>query len=197
MGKELTERVLSTFPLSGVVGPYQQMPIQFICRTKKFDRVGGFADLSEKNQDASKPVSAASQGGRSNSSGKLDSHMADPKGLDKYQIKPEDYATLAIMKFGESGEGIKHVDLKVQMMARAVYPDIKINKQNFSFGECGCNDRRDMVLSIKNKSKDNSLDFNFTKVAHFKVTPAKGKLFPDSEHNITITFMPNSMGDFR
>ena len=90
------------------------MPIQFICRTKKFDRVGGFADLSEKNQDASKPGTAAnSQGGRSNSSGKPDGHATDGKGLDKYQIKPEDYATLAIMKFGESGEGIKHIDLKV------------------------------------------------------------------------------------
>ena len=83
------------------------------------------------------------------------------------------------------------------MMARTVYPDIKMNKQHFSFGECGCNDRRDMILTIKNKNKDLVLDFNFTKVAHFKATPAKGKLFADSEHNITITFAPNSFGDFK
>jgi len=118
----------------------------------------------------------------------MEGPVADSKGLEKYQIKPEDYATLAIVKFGENGEGIKHAELKVQMMARAVYPDIKINKQVFSFGECGCNDRRDMVLSIRNKNKDNALDFNFTRVAHFKATPAKGKLFPDSEHTITISF---------
>jgi hypothetical protein len=29
-----------------------------------------------------------------------------------------------------------HRDLKVQMMARACQPNIKINRQNFQFGEC-------------------------------------------------------------
>lgn len=41
------------------------------------------------------------------------------------------------------------------------------------------------------------LDFNFTKVAHFKAMPCKGKLFPDSEHNINVSFEPNSLGMFR
>jgi hypothetical protein len=31
----------------------------------------------------------------------------------KYQVTPEDYATLAVMSFGESGAGISHQDLKV------------------------------------------------------------------------------------
>ena len=66
VGKELTERVLSAFPLSGVVAPYQQIPVSFICRTKKFEKVGGFADLSD-NHDSSKPESAATAGGRSTS----------------------------------------------------------------------------------------------------------------------------------
>lgn len=38
VGKELTDRVLTTFPLQGTVGPYQQIPIQFVCRTKKHER---------------------------------------------------------------------------------------------------------------------------------------------------------------
>ena len=62
------------------------------------------------------------------------------------------------------------------MMARAVYPEIKINKQYFNYGECGCNERRDMPLSIKDKNKDLTLDFGFSKVAHFRATPGKGKL---------------------
>ena len=49
VGKELTDRVLTTFPLSGTVGPYQQIPIQFVCRTKKHERTGGFADLITKD----------------------------------------------------------------------------------------------------------------------------------------------------
>jgi hypothetical protein len=54
-----------------------------------------------------------------------------------------------------------------------------------------------MVLSIKNKNKDNMLDFSFSKVAHFKATPCAGRLMPDCEHHITITFSPNSFGDFK
>jgi hypothetical protein len=100
------------------------------------------------------------------------------------------------LKFGENGEGFRHPDLKVQMMARAIYPDIKLNKQVFSFGEVAFNNRRDMTLTLKNKSKDLAVDFNFTKVAHFRCTPCKGKLFPDSDHHINVSFEPKAMGVF-
>lgn len=53
VGKEMTERVLTAFPLSGVVGPYEQIPLQFICRTKKHERQGGFADLTSDNKPGS------------------------------------------------------------------------------------------------------------------------------------------------
>ena len=82
------------------------------------------------------------------------------------------------------------------MMARAQYPDIKINRQTFQFGECAQNERRDMVLSIRNRSEDLALDFNFTKVAHFRATPARGKLLPDAEHTINISFEPKNLGQF-
>ena len=83
------------------------------------------------------------------------------------------------------------------MMARAMYPDIKLNKQLLFFGECPQNERRDMVLTIKNRNKDMSLDFSFSKVAHFKAMPVKGKLLADGEHNITISFEPKSFGMFK
>lgn len=53
----MTERVLTAFPLSGSVGPYEQIPIQFICRTKKHDRAQGFADLTG---DLGKPSTGSS-----------------------------------------------------------------------------------------------------------------------------------------
>lgn len=83
------------------------------------------------------------------------------------------------------------------MMARAVYPDLKLNKQYFNFGEVSQNDRRNMVLSIKNKNKDLPLDFAFTKVAHFKSTPGRGTLMANSEHTINFTFEPKSFGMFK
>lgn len=181
VGKEMTERVLTAFPLSGTVGPYEQIPLQFICRTKKHDKAQGFADLTG---DSSKPGTGTD-------------HGKDLAKTAKYTVAPEDYATLAVMSFSENGAGVQHQDLKVQMMARAMYPDIKINKQILNYGECPVNERRDMVLTVKNRNKDLMLDFNFTRVAHFKAVPAKGKLFPDSEHNINISFEPHSFGMFR
>lgn len=112
VGKELTDRVLTTEPLAGTVGPYQQIPITFICRTKKHEKKGGFSDTVEKAQG-----------------------FEGINEAEKYAVKPQDYATLAIVKF----EGLTHTDLKVQMMARACYPDIKINKQHFQFAECPTN----------------------------------------------------------
>lgn len=44
VGKELTDRVLTAEPLAGMVPPYSQIPINFICRTKKHDKKGGFSD---------------------------------------------------------------------------------------------------------------------------------------------------------
>ena len=46
-GKEQTDRVLTTEPLQGMVAPYSQVPVKFICRTKKYDKVGGFSDHAE------------------------------------------------------------------------------------------------------------------------------------------------------
>ena len=88
----MTERVLTAFPLSGMVGPYEQIPLQFICRTKKHERQGGFADLTENEGHG------------------LQKDLAKTA---KYVVQPEDYATLAVMAFGENNQGIKHQDLKV------------------------------------------------------------------------------------
>lgn len=96
VGKEMTERVLTAFPLSGMVGPYEQIPLQFICRTKKHEKTGGFADLTG---DGGKPGST----GTSNSA-----PMKDLAKTAKYAVAPEDYATLAVMSFGENNQGISH-----------------------------------------------------------------------------------------
>jgi len=43
----MTDRVLTVFPLSGVVAPYEKVPLEFLCRTKKHEHITGFADLSK------------------------------------------------------------------------------------------------------------------------------------------------------
>lgn len=178
-GKEQVERVLTTEPLQGMVGAYSQVPIRFICRTKKYDKVGGFSDHAERTKPTGEK---GAYGGPSE---------------EKYLIKPEEYASMALVQFpGANGSDKSFDDLKVQMMARACYPDIKISRQAISFGECPQNERRDYNLTIKNKNEDLAVDFNFTKVAHFHAVPARGKLLPGTEHTINISFEPKNFGVF-
>lgn len=51
-------------------------------------------------------------------------------------------------------------------------------------------------MTIKNKNEDLALDFNFTKVAHFRAFPNKGKLLPGTKHSINISFEPKNFGVF-
>lgn len=172
-GRELTERVLTTFPLSGEVPPYSQIPIKFICRTNKANKGSGFSDHTKKER----PKSQESQSVIANE--------------EKYEIKPSEYSSVAVIGFN-----INHEPLKVQMMAKACYPDLKLNKQMIQFGECPCNGRKDFTLSIKNKNEDLPIDFNFTKAANFKIEPMKGKLMPSTKHTINVSFEPKSLGVF-
>ncbi len=175
-GKELTDRVLTAEPLSGNVGPYSQVPLTFICRTKKHEKKGGFTDTVHKYKPSS------SQESRTGTA---------TTGLEeKFQVKPEDYATLAIVAFSN----MQQEELKVQMMARACYPDIKISKQQIQFGECASNDRKDFALTVTNKNEDLALDFAFSKVASFKAIPLRGKLLPGTEHTINLSFEPKNLG---
>ena len=175
-GKELTDRVLTAEPLSGTVGPYSQVPVTFICRTKKHEKKGGFTDSVQRGKPTSSQESRA--GG-------------PVAGLEeKFLVKPEDYATLAIVSFSS----LQHDELKVQMMARACYPDVKISKQQLQFGECASNERKDFALTVTNKNEDLPLDFCFSKVASFKAVPSRGKLLPGTEHTINLSFEPKSLG---
>jgi hypothetical protein len=90
------ERVLTTEPLQGTVAAYSQVPIRFICRTKKYEKVGGFSDHAERT----KPTGEKGQyGGPSE---------------EKYLIKPEEYASMALVQFpGANGSDKSFEDLKV------------------------------------------------------------------------------------
>jgi hypothetical protein len=172
-GRELTERVLTTFPLSGEIPAYSQIPIKFVCRTKKALKGAGFSDHTKRDRPKSSESSSV---------------VANE---EKYEIKPSEYSSVAVMGFD-----IGHEPLKVQMMAKACYPDVKLNKQIVQFGECPCNGRRDFTLTLKNRNEDLPIDFNFSKVANFKMEPMKGKLMPSTKHTINVSFEPKAFGVF-
>ena len=47
-GKEQTERVLTAEPTAGTIAAYAQLPVKFICRTKKHEKDSGFSDHTKK-----------------------------------------------------------------------------------------------------------------------------------------------------
>jgi hypothetical protein len=143
-GRELTERVLTTEPLGGTVAAYSQLPVKFLCRTKKVEKLEGFSDHTKRK----KPKVGENAAGA-------------PPSEEKYEIKPEEYAAMAVVEFTDS----PNEDLKVQMMARACYPNVKINRQLFQFGDCPSNGRKDFILTLKNKNEDLPMDFKFSKIA--------------------------------
>lgn len=83
------------------------------------------------------------------------------------------------------------------MMARAVFHEVKQSRETIQFGECATNDRKDYILTLKNRNEDLPIDFNFSKVAHFNAIPARGKLLPGTEHSINISFEPHNFGVFK
>lgn len=132
VGKELTDRVLTAEPLSGLVPPYSQVPITFICRTKKHDKKGGFSDSVDGHDGYPQQEPKVNEKMSQRSSSQNASSMLQPNPIndkDRFSVVPQDYASLAIIKFDEDGKvGLKHNELKIQMMARAQYPEVKINR---------------------------------------------------------------------
>ena len=186
-GRELCERVMTAEPLAGTVGPYSQVPLNFICRTMKKEKKKGFTDNQSKN--AKKSAKTPSQGEMSGQDISATSALQE-KFIDELEPIKEESA-LAIISIKNMPN---HEPLKVQMMARACYPDIKISKQQMQFGECASNDRRDYALTVTNRNEDLDIDFNFNKTSSFKATPARGKLLKGVTHTINISFEPKSLG---
>ena len=90
VGKELTDRVLTAEPLNGIVGPYQQIPINFVCRTKKHDKKGGFSDQVDEpttGVGTKMPGTAESGGNRSISGGSLAQNFANVS-KSRFSVKP-------------------------------------------------------------------------------------------------------------
>ena len=152
----------------------------------KKEKKRGFTDNNSKN--LRKNAKTPSQDNLSGQDISATSALQEKFNDELEPVKEE--SALAIVSI----KNFKHEDLKVQMMARACYPDVKISKQQLQFGECASNDRRDYTLTVTNRNEDLPLDFNFGKTSSFKAKPAKGTLLPGHPHHINISFEPKSLG---
>ena len=64
------------------------------------------------------------------------------------------------------------------------------------FGTCPVYDRRDILVTMVNKS-DMRTPYNFTDLAHFKITPQTGVLEPHQNISIIVSFTPSQLGVFK
>ena len=76
-------------------------------------------------------------------------------------------------------------------------PLLDIAPKKFSFGECPCNGRRDIVATISNKGGELPIDFNINAAAHFRCHPSRGRLNPMQSIKVVFSFLPSQLGQFR
>ncbi|XP_051846552.1 cilia- and flagella-associated protein 47 [Antechinus flavipes] len=65
------------------------------------------------------------------------------------------------------------------------------------FKPCFMGHRSEILCSIQNHSKILPVEFSFHKVAHFKITPERGKIPEESNQNVLFSFVPHQLGIFK
>lgn len=82
----------------------------------------------------------------------------------------------------------------VTLSGMAAEPNLCLSMQEFNFGECPVNERRDITVMLKNESNHLPCSFDFTKIAQFSTNPMKGKLAPMQSRSVLMTYMPRNLG---
>ena len=86
--------------------------------------------------------------------------------------------------------------IMVAMQGAATSPVVTVNPYILRFGECPVNDRRDILLTVTNKTK-HITSFEFPILANFKFSPTKGVLQSMENVSVVASFVPPQLGVFR
>ena len=190
-GLEMTQRILSADPITGVVGAYSQIPIKFLCSTKI------------KKQDKGWHVTLSPD---------YDINNRDrPTNIRDQLNSVEHFESVAAIKFEEvyiNKLSSKDNDedfcktISVYMEVKAIFPDITIDKTSLNFWECNIKEKKVIPITITNKNAELPIDFTFGKIPHFSVVPNKGIIRPSynqqepSQFTVNVFFHPENMGKF-
>ncbi|XP_074066731.1 cilia- and flagella-associated protein 47 [Macrotis lagotis] len=66
-----------------------------------------------------------------------------------------------------------------------------------NFTPCSMGQYSEILCSIHNHSKSLPVSFSFHKLAHFKITPEKGKIAEEGVQNVLFSFVPHQLGTFK
>lgn len=188
-GKEIVERILSVNPISGLIKPYSQIPLQFSCSTKIPDINKGFrghmCDFNEGLKEKYPNLEYYPN------SLQLKSHCST------IAIKFKEPKDENIKGFNYDDNTLMCETLSVFMQAKTMLPEITLDKTMLNFWECNIHEQKATTIKITNKNEDLTVDFKFSKIPHFTVEPSNGTIRPNGHFIIiTVTFHPENFGKF-
>lgn len=96
--------------------------------------------------------------------------------------------TISIVETGQ--------DIEVPMIGNAVKPAIFVSRTNFDFGDVPMNERLDIMFTLKNTSSRLPIDYQLSRIAHFKINKPSGQLQPLQARQLIASFVPNQLGTF-
>ena len=85
---------------------------------------------------------------------------------------------------------------KLLLTGRSVAPKVELSHRCFEFGDCPANDRRDIMVTLKNANSELPITFASDRIAHYSISPASGRLQPLQSMEIVVSFRPNQLGKF-
>ena len=109
---------------------------------------------------------------------------------DEHRMPKSFYGRVVV----ESTEGSHGVS--VELSGVAAMPSVTVSPMVLRFGGCPVYDRRDILVSVMNNSPA-AVDFNFSKIAQFKVHPSSGQLQPKQTQSVVVSFLPSQLGKFK
>ena len=165
---ESMRRVMTIKPHRGVVEPYSQIELTFVCHTKPPENPRACINnvMEDMNPGNEQPVYHS------------DENATDYFYSAAFTFKQTDYK------------------LSIDLLARAVLPNIRLSTNYINFGSCSVHDRKDYNLKIENLNDEIPVDFVFNTVSQFKVEKPKGTILPLSKKGCTMTFRPANFGLF-
>lgn len=86
--------------------------------------------------------------------------------------------------------------LTLNMTGSASSPSVLVSPTILRFGACAVYDRRDILVTLNNKAASKTA-FQFSHLAHFKISVEKGELQPYQSLSVIISFTPSQMGNFK
>jgi hypothetical protein len=89
-----------------------------------------------------------------------------------------------------------NMKIPLSMQGVSIIPCVTLSPSLLKFGDCPINDRRDIIVSLINKTKF-STKFSIPSVANFKFSPAHGVLQSQQTVSIIASFLPPQLGEFK